>query len=150
MIFENGGLDTEPVHGHTYLHLTKGYSWLFTGVEKELIRLGYTVGYESGFIGKDSGDKSVKMSIEIFLGHEDSDEVVEASFDLTIAEVEPDRGRLSYAPMPGGVEVPGLDFRDREGFEACASEPSAAVIARVTDDIHEMAQRMISAYRDAR
>ena len=149
MEFENGGQFTKPVHGHTYLRLLHGYSWLFSGVEQELTRLGYSIGYEPGHIGQEDASKPLRMSIEMFVGEEDDDGLVEASFDLTIEETESDRGRLCYGPMLGAVDIPGLDNGESEGGEILASAPSDALIARVADDIHQMAQQMIPAYRDA-
>lgn len=149
MEFENGGQFSKPVYGHTYLRLLDGYSWLFSGVEQELTRLGYSIGYESGYIGQEDANEPLRMSIEMFVGEEDDDGLVEASFDLTVEETETDRGRLRYGPMPGAVEVPGLTYRAEETFEVIAGEPNDALIAMVATAINDMARRMIPAHREA-
>jgi hypothetical protein len=149
MEFENGGQFSKAVHGHTYFRVLDSYSWLFSGVEQELERLGYSIGYESGYIGQDNANKPLRMSIEIFVGEEDAEGLVEASFDLTIEETEAGRGRLGFGPMTGPVEVPGLDYRTEKFFEVIAGEPNNALIATVANAINEMSRRMIPAYRDA-
>lgn len=149
MDFENGGEFAKPVYAHTQFRLIQGYSWVFSQIEQELVRLGFTIGYESGFIGQGPSDDLLRMSIEIFVGEEDADELAEASFDLTIEETEAGRGRLSYGPMLGAVDVADLDYGSREAGAVIATEPNDALVAKVAEDIHQMARRMITAHREA-
>jgi hypothetical protein len=149
MNFENGGDFSKPVFGHTYFRVREGYAWVFSGIEKELERLGYWVDYESGYIGRDSSEQPVTMSIEVFVGEVSEGEVVEASFDLTIEEAEPDKGQLTIAAMPGPFEVPGVSYRDDSGGREVSIVPDDALVAMVTGKIHEMAEVLIPAYKAA-
>lgn len=126
MEFENGGLFTKPTKSHhDYLRIRKDYDWVFSGVERELIRLGNHVGYESGHIGRDEKDDAFTITIEIFVGQNVDREYVETSFDLTVKEERPRRANLTFGPMPN------IDS------SASTSFPSAQRVYSVTDEVDE-------------
>ncbi len=148
--FENGGLFSTPFASkHEYFRVRGGYAWVFIGIEQELERLGYHVGYESGYIGQDEGTDAVVMSIEVFVGEEIEDDRVEASFDITVKETEPGKAQLTYGPMTGPVSVPGIDYRHQENGEEVTIEPNSSLIAKVVGDIRDMAQIMIPVHKTA-
>lgn len=148
--FENGGLFSTPFASrHEYFRVREGYAWVFVGIQQELERLGYHVGYESGYIGQHEDTGAVVMSIEVFVGEEIEDDRVEASFDITIKETEPGKGQLTYGPMTGPVDVPGIDYRQQEKGEEVTIEPSIPLIAKVAGDIHDMAKIMIPVHKTA-
>lgn len=78
----------------------------------------YRFAYESEYIGKSEDYDAVVMSIEVFVGQEIEGNVVEASFDITIAEDEPGKGRLTYGPMTGPITVTQPPDPGRSGVES--------------------------------
>ncbi|KUF08656.1 hypothetical protein [Pseudoponticoccus marisrubri] len=148
MNFEDGGLFSKPMgSGHDYFRVREGYAWDFVELEKELQRLGYRIGYESGYIGKSEDDDAVTMSIEIFVGEEIEGDIVEASFDVTVVETDPGKARLTYAPMTGPVSAPGIDYQGPGTHEAISTEPDNAVVVKVAGEIHGLAKIMIPAHK---
>lgn len=148
--FENGGMFCLPFSSkHNYFLVRERYSWIFVYVQQELECLGYHVGYESGYIGRQEDTGSVVMSIEVFVGKEVEEDLVEASFDITIEETAPGKGQLTYEPMTGPVDVPGINYRHQENGEEVTMVPRSSLVAKVVGEIHDMARIMIPAHKRA-
>lgn len=149
MEFENGGLFSVPVKGHVFFQVMKDFDWVFKGIDHELTKNGYSVGYESGYIGHSADYDAIAMSIEMFVGKDIDGDVVEASFDVTIVENDSRKGRLKIAPMTGSVCVPGIVYQEQENGLEVTPDPCPALIVKVAGSIHDMASTMIPAHKNA-